>query len=694
MAQLFETEPTAPETVGYAQVALEQGIDTAPDGLTYAVPVALADLQPGERVRVPLGRGNKPVAGYVVERHERIERGNSKGIKPILERERGQVSLTPDLIALARWIAGYYCCPLGMVFATMLPAAVKKGTGSVMRTMAGVGDSGFGVRDSGKSPDSQPQPPTPSPQSPPPKPTKLQQAVLDAAQQRAREGFAWTEIKELADLAGARSVSPVKQLLDKGLLVSQREEMVSSDLDLRAQRVAGSLEPIALNTAQQDALTHLEKHLDEGFGVHLLHGVTGSGKTEVYLRAIEHAMQASDKASTAPPGVIVLVPEIALTPQTVARFLERFESANVAVLHSGLTAAQRHAQWRRIRKGEAHIVIGARSAIFAPLANLRLIIVDEEHEGSYKQDQAPRYHGRDVAIKRAHLAGIPVVLGSATPSLEMFFRVSGLGSRGSGEDNASTAIHDTRYPIPETRNPNYHLIRLPDRVPGMKMPHVDIVDLNDERRKRYEVSGKAGVHLLSLSLERALMQTLEGKGQALLLLNRRGFANYIACPDQRCGWLMRCHYCDVTMVYHKDQRLPTGGVVRCHHCDAEQTLPQGCPDCSKKITVFGLGTQRVEEELGRKFPNARLLRMDADTMRHGRDYQTSLDAFRAGEVDVLLGTQMIAKGLDFPNVRLVGVISADTALNLPDFRASERTFQLIAQVAGRAGRSDKPGRVI
>jgi len=356
----------------------------------------------------------------------------------------------------------------------------------------------------------------------------------------------------------------------------------------------------------------------------------------------------------------VLVPEIALTPQTVARFMHRFDS--VAVLHSGLTAAQRHEQWRRIREGDANIVVGARSAVFAPLPKVGVIIVDEEQENSYKQDQLPRYHARDVAVKRGQLLGIPILLGSATPSLESY-------------DNA-------------TRRGSYQLIELPDRVMNMKLPRVELVDMIAERRKR------RGVHLLSSRLEHVLEHTLHDGGQAMLLLNRRGYANYIACPDQNCGWLKSCDYCDVTMVYHKDKRLPTGGNVRCHHCGAEQLLPQHCPTCSRKVTVFGLGTQRVEEELVRKFPELRYQRMDSDVMRTGRDYHDTLESFRKGELQVLVGTQMIAKGLDFPNVRLVGVVSGDTSLHMPDFRAAERTFQLITQVAGRAGRSDEPGKVI
>ncbi|MEM1447239.1 MAG: primosomal protein N', partial [Planctomycetota bacterium] len=360
-------------------------------------------------------------------------------------------------------------------------------------------------------------------------------------------------------------------------------------------------------------------------------------------------------------GVIVLVPEIALTPQTVGRFLARFPDGEVAVLHSGLTAAQRHAQWQRIRDGHARVVVGARSAIFAPLPAVGLIIVDEEHESSYKQDQLPRYHARDVAIKRAQLAGCPVILGSATPSLESYH-------------NAKAG--------------NFALIELPDRVPGAVLPKVELVDLAKERQER------KGIHLLSQRLENAIRQNLEAGGQTILLLNRRGYANYIACPDHRCGWMMRCHHCDVTMVYHRSAALPTGGVVRCHHCGAEQMLPQICPESGHKVTIFGLGTQRVEEELERKFPGLRLARMDADAMRTAKDYQQTLDTFASGRTDLLLGTQMIAKGLDVANVRLVGVVSADTSLNFPDFRASERTFQLIAQVAGRAGRGEHRGQVI
>jgi primosomal protein N' (replication factor Y) len=538
----------------------------------------------------------------------------------------------------------------------------------------------------------------------------LQQQILDTAARLAAEGRAWVLMKDLADHAGARTINPVKQLLAKGMLVAREETSVQprqamARQDLPADTGAG----LTLTAAQERAVQRLADSIHAGFSVHLLHGVTGSGKTEVYLRAIEHTKGYA----------IVLVPEIALTPQTEARFRARFGSAGVAVLHSGSTGAQRHEQWRHIRNGAVRIVVGARSAIFAPLpwppspglpaaagnatgnsGGGGIIIVDEEHEPSYKQDQLPRYHARDVAIKRAQILGIPIVLGSATPSLESYYNatvgsVQNPKSKVQGPDVPGTQseISNRKSQISDTQ-PRYHLLRLPERVAGLKLPKVEIVDMREERRKRYQYTGKGGVHLLSLRLEAAIRQTVAAKGQVILLLNRRGYANYIACPDLICGWIKNCDYCDTVMVYHKDQRLPAGGVIRCHHCDAEQLLPRTCPVCGKKVTVFGLGTQRVEEELGRKFPGLRLMRMDSDAMRTAHDYHNALNQFRGGQIDVLLGTQMIAKGLDFPNVRLVGVVSGDTALHLPDFRASERTFQLIAQVAGRTGRGDHPGLVI
>ncbi len=639
MTQLFETTGATAAIAGYARVAPERGIDSAPNGLTYAVPSELDDLRIGQRVTVPLGRHDRRVSGVVVERSETTEI-DADSVKPILARDPRGPAVPADLIDLARWMANYYCCPLGMVFVTMLPAAVKRGTRRSLHTRVFLAENAR------------------SPGAVPAGLTKLQRAVLEAAADAA--SGAGVDMRELADRSGACSIAPVKLLIRKGLLVTRQEAVAPASLC--AESGNEGLRRITLTPSQADAVRRVIDCLHQGFSAHLLHGVTGSGKTEVYLRIIERVVSGKDGG-----GAIVLVPEIALTPQTVSRFVARF--TDVAVLHSGLTDAQRHEQWRRIREGEARIVVGARSAVFAPMQHIGVIIVDEEHESSYKQDQLPRYHGRDVAIKRAQMLGVPVVLGSATPSLESYYNTTGQG--------------------------RYHLHRLPQRVTGQTLPKVDIVDMRQERRLRWATAANGGVHLISLHLESLLRQAFEQGGQAMLLLNRRGYANYIACPDHRCGWLMNCQYCDAMMVYHKDRTLPSAGFVRCHHCGAEQQLPQQCPQCGDhKTSVFGLGTQRVEEEFQRIFPSARVMRMDSDTMRTSRDYEQCLDRFRARQIDVLLGTQMIAKGLDFPNVHVVGVISADTALNLPDFRAAERTFQLIAQVAGRAGRGDKAGRVV
>ena len=647
MSNLLFDPPKQPqlEIAGYVHVALEQGIDTSPEGLTYAVPRELSDLRVGQRVLVPLGRGNRRVTGYVVRRLEHCDL-DPGSIKAVAARDAHSISLPDDLIELARWMANYYCCPLGMVFVSMLPAAVKRGTGSARRLHVHLSQAAQSEA-----------------AETPVRLTRLQQAVLEAARCEAGAPESAMEMRELADRAGARSIAPVQQLVRKGLLSELHRDVVSAPRPFGAAAHIDTVVP-RLSAAQAQAVEHLVGQLDGGFSVHLLHGVTGSGKTEVYLRIIEKLSQAPGL------GAVVLVPEIALTPQTVARFVGRFD--DVAVLHSGLTDAQRHEQWRSIHDGRKRIVVGARSAIFAPLSALGLIVVDEEHESSYKQDQLPRYHARDVAIKRAQLRGIPVVLGSATPSLESYFNARYAG--------------------------RYELLSMPQRVAGLQLPKVEVVDMRDERRLRHAQGGKGqkgGVHLLSMRLEDTLRRALDAGGQAMLLLNRRGYANYIACPDHRCGWLMNCDDCDAMMVYHKDMSLPTGGLLRCHHCAAEQMLPARCPLCrAHKPVVFGLGTQRVEEEIIKKLPRVRLERMDSDTMRKGRDYDECLQRFREGEIDVLLGTQMIAKGLDFPNGRVVGVISADTALHLPDFRASERTFQLISQVAGRAGRGEAAGIVV
>jgi primosomal protein N' (replication factor Y) len=403
--------------------------------------------------------------------------------------------------------------------------------------------------------------------------------------------------------------------------------------------------------------------------VHLLRGVTGSGKTEVYLRLIDRVLGEGRSA-------IVLVPEISLTPQTAGRFTRRLGETRVAVLHSGLTGSQRHREWSRVSSGEARVVVGARSAVFAPLKDLGLIVVDEEHDGSYKQDRLPRYNARDVAIVRGSLAGCPVLLGSATPSLESWANATGRGAK-------------------------YRLWELPARVGGATLPEVRIVDLREEHRARREAEGNdRRIHLLGTTLEHAIDRTLRAGGQVLILHNRRGFASYVWCRNAACGYVASCNQCDANLVVHRGERLPAGGVVRCHHCDSEQRVPRACPVCGGPVALWGGGTQRAEDELANKFAalgieeGRTMLRLDSDTMRSARDYAAALSRFARGQVRLLLGTQMIAKGLDYPGVRLVGVIDADLSLHIPDFRAAERTFQLVSQVAGRAGRGQVPGRVI
>jgi len=386
----------------------------------------------------------------------------------------------------------------------------------------------------------------------------------------------------------------------------------------------------------------------------LLHGVTGSGKTEVYLQALAHALEQGK-------GAIVLVPEISLTPQTVERFKARFSSGKlqtlVAVLHSHLSVGERHDEWHKIRQGRARIVIGARSAIFAPVEPLGLIIVDEEHEHTYKQEEAPRYHARDVAIMRGQMENAVVVLGSATPSLESYYNC---------------------------KKGKYTLLELPERVDNQKMPRVRVVDMRQTAHK------EKGPPIFSPQLKEAITQRLERGEQTILFLNRRGYSTALQCP--KCGYVAQCPNCSLALTYHRPEQK-----LRCHICSHVENVPAVCPNekCKNPAIRFaGTGTQRVEETLAKLFPNAHVRRMDADTMKRKDDYRKTLGDFRTGKTDILVGTQMIAKGLHFPNVTLVGIIYADLALHQPDFRAGERTFQLLTQVAGRAGRGDVEGEVV
>ncbi|MDA8212830.1 MAG: primosomal protein N' [Clostridia bacterium] len=459
-------------------------------------------------------------------------------------------------------------------------------------------------------------------------------------------------VSEVAAAAGT-TASTVQSLVQKGLLELYEEEVLRDPYAGRTFVPSVALTP---TEEQQAALESIYSALDKIIyirgntsvspEVFLVHGVTGSGKTEIYLQAIAKTLALGLQA-------IVLVPEISLTPQMVVRFKSRFGS-KVAVLHSRLSLGERYDEWRRIKENQVEVVVGARSAVFAPFTRLGLVVIDEEHEGSYKQDEKPRYHARSVALKRAELEGAVVLLGSATPAVETFY---------------------------QAENGNYRLITLRERVDNRPLPEVKIVDMRQELQE-------GNRSIFSELLARKIRDRLDKKEQTILFLNRRGFSTFVVCRE--CGCVLKCPHCDIALTYHAPRQN-----LRCHYCDYQEANPEVCPKCgSKYIRYFGAGTQRVEEELKKIFPQAGVLRMDVDTTTRKGAHEAILTAFQQGEVDVLVGTQMIAKGLDFPNVTLVGVISADTSLNIPDFRSGERTFQLLTQVAGRAGRGNKPGEVV
>jgi len=642
---LFEMEVPEPETPcdHVVQVAFDSGADTV---FSYLVPNEVWPIEPGMRVEVPLGRKNRRVTGYCVNidppKTDTAANGKPYRLKRINSVIDDQPLLAPHLMELASWISQYYVCPLGQVLAAMVPGAVKRGAGVKKQKVVYLSEDWTSCRERVKG--------------------KKQTLVLgELESKKAFSEDAALSIKDLQEACDC-TAHPIKRLADQGLVTFATRSAFRDLPPLPEGLLVPELQDLTLNDDQTKALKHIVAQIQSRqFGVTLLYGVTGSGKTEVYIQAI-HETLAQGK------GAIVLLPEIALTAQTVQRFKVRF--GEVAVMHSGLSAAQRHAQWQSIRSGEAQVVVGARSAVFAPLPKLGLIVVDEEHESSYKQDTLPRYHARDLAIKRTHLAQAHCILGSATPAMETLVNC--------------------------TTKDAFNMVRLPKRVMDLPMPHMRLIDIREEPQT------KSGFQLLSGLLCEHLRNTLAKKEQAILLLNRRGYSSFVFCPS--CKHTLQCRNCDVTLTFHKSsyqKQAPIStvsgkhmgdGYAICHYCQAQTLVARQCPLCQKKMIMIGLGSQRLEEELMAKFPAARTARIDSDAMA-GKDYYQTLKQFGQGEIDILAGTQMLAKGLHFPNVTLVGIISADTSLFLPDFRASERTFQLISQVAGRAGRSDKNGTV-
>lgn len=601
----------------FADVALPLPVDRT---FHYSVPEKFQDsIQAGMRVLVPFGKSVR--TGYCVGF---VPVPEVPKVKDIIQLKDSFPAITPPLLKLTKWIAEYYLCSWGETLDAVLPPSVRRNRSQ--RQILTV------------------------------EPAITREELAIAVPKMQAENIKWSKILEffmdshepvpITDLASKLGISdsPIKTLVKKGLL---KYKKILSYTDPH-WHITVPREPFLEPTPHQaQALGWVYEHLDKAaFGVQLLLGITGSGKTEVYLHAINYALKHNRQA-------IVLVPEIALTPQAVARFKARFD--DVAVLHSHLSEGERATQWHNIYTGKSKVIVGTRSAIFAPAPNLGVIIVDEEHETTFKQENVPRYNARDVAVMRGKIENAVVILGSATPSLESYY-------------NAQTG--------------KYNLIRLPIRISNRPLPKVEIIDMSSEVGARKEVP------ILSHQLELLIKNAAEKKEQVILFLNRRGFTTFIMCP--KCDYVMRCPHCEVAMTYHRKYNK-----ALCHYCDESAAIPRVCPKCGAvEIRQLGTGTEKLEDHIRALFGNTDIARMDSDTMRARGAYKKVFDNLWAGDIDILIGTQMVTKGFDFPNVTLVGVISGDTSLYIKDFRSAERTFQLVTQVAGRAGRGAKSGYVV
>lgn len=604
-----------------AQVVVDVIHENVAKPFSYLIPNEM-DLRPGMRVSVPLGR--RQVDGIVTELCETCDVPEAR-LRPVTKVLDDYTAVLPPMMELASDLAQEAHCPLSETLRLMLPSAMRTGRVQTKREPLAQLVDGVLAQEAA--------------------------AVQGRSQKRATLLKMLADgkphpVSELAALVSAPQEA-LKKLAEDGMIRLFDHEVFRlpyEDMDTR-QSAAPQLTP-----EQTAALAVMLPGLETGSGLYLLHGVTGSGKTEVYLAMVQRVLEL-DKAA------IILVPEIALTPQMVGWFRDRF-GPRTAVLHSRLTDGQRCDEWRRIRMGDARVVVGARSAIFAPMERLGLIVIDEEHEQTYLSDRHPRYDARQVARSRCVREGATLVLSSATPSILSFAM---------------------------SRRGDYTLVEMPSRVNHRPMPEVTVVDMRKEL-----VAGNRSI--FSQLLQQKLKVCFDRGQQAMLFLNRRGYHTFVSCRN--CGYVVKCPQCDVSMTLHQIEGSETG-VLRCHFCGASAEPPTICPECgSKYIRYFGSGTQKVEEELHRLFPNVKTIRMDIDTTQKRDAHYQLLTAFREGKAQALIGTQMIAKGLDFPKVTLVGVVAADLTLNLPDYRAQERTFQLVTQVAGRAGRAEDPGEVV
>lgn len=691
-----------------AKVIVDVPVRSTDRPFDYSIPDSLKLwIEVGSRVAVPFG--HRTVQGFVVS----LESGETvvnPGLKPIQEVLDLLPPLSPELVELADWMSKRYACRRISALQAMLPTALK-GKAERLISLGDVEEESVFPDDElfpmfadsgdeerliaefiGRSGEvSMKQLTRAFPEAAETVKFMLRRGVL-VESQSIKDKMGKKKLKAV-DLAigitaarealnkfpkkSARQKEVLSFLIEREATLPMALKEILSALQVTASTVKGLEEkgfieiteievyrdpyqgrdfkpttPLPLTTEQEIVYTRISRTLEEQLHeVFLLHGVTGSGKTEIYLQCIKRCMDQGRQA-------VVLVPEIALTPQMVERFKGRFGSG-VAVMHSRLSVGERYDEWRKIREGKATVAVGARSAVFAPFSNLGLIIMDEEHETSYKQEENPKYHARDAAIRRAEQCGAAVILGSATPSLESYHA-----------SRAQTDIHFS--PV---------LLEMPTRALGNELPKVNVVDMREELKE-------GNRSMFSRKLHSALAERLERGEQTVLLLNRRGFSTFVMCRS--CGYVAGCPECDISLTYHS-----RSDNLRCHYCGHAEPAPKLCPECgSEHIRFFGTGTQRVEEELGKLFPGIRVIRMDVDTTTEKGSHEKLLNQFRDKKADVLLGTQMVAKGLDFPDVTLVGVITADSALNLPDFRAAEKTFQLLTQVAGRAGRHQLPGEVV
>jgi len=595
--------------------------DLADKELEYVIPGDWASkIEVGSRVKVPL-RSRDLLATVVAL----SDQATVEGARPVTAIVSPSPVLSPALLELVRWMSDYYCCSLGVALRAAIPQVIR-------RAEVGFKRERYVEPILNVAPDELETLRRRSPR---------QAAVYDWLCGVQRHPTRWADAR-----AGAGTTDrTLQQLVERGLV---KVSVLNTGRDPYGGEKFVPSQPLALNDEQQSALQMVVSLIQERNPQPvLLHGVTGSGKTEVYLQAIRRCLEHNR-------GALILVPEITLTPQTVERFKMRFGAETVAVLHSHLSAGERHDEWHKLRDRRASVAIGARSAVFAPVPNLGLIVVDEEHENSYKQEEAPCYHARDLAVVRARFEKCAVLLGSATPSMESY-------------QNAHSG--------------KYRLARLQARVDDRGMPLMRVVDLRQEFLKQ------KALPIISTRLSLAIEERLQRKEQAILFLNRRGFASSLVC--NACGYVCECPNCSVALTYHLEENR-----IKCHLCGHAAVAPNKCPQCADPgIRYAGYGTEKVEGAVRKLFPHAVIARMDADTMTRKDAYRETLTSFRTGKIDILIGTQMIAKGLDFPNVTVVGIINADVGLHIPDFRAGERTFQLLTQVAGRAGRGDLAGEV-